>query len=294
MLAYGAMAGVGGEYIAQSKEKRENDFTLLRDKRLSEMKKTEATHSSKLVGGREKAAREHGDKNYTAPLTSNVVRDGKLVQTGTHRPNASSTKHVDPSKREFLLRNGRDYTSLAQTEKDYDTEHTYINEYGEKVTRPGSPTLTQYRNNVFHPRHYLELGTHGAPDDTDAGQSTAAMEQARKEYNEKSEYFSSDKTQFGMSEDEWVNKRASEIMQGGSRGGMLTEDAEVPAPEPGDNEGWNKSQPLKSPLSQAAKTDPVQMYDELNRQGFGDQDIEDTIRQFFKDPTWTIPPNSTM
>jgi len=290
MLAYGAMAGVGGEYIAQSKEKRENDFTLLRDKRLSEMKKTEATHSSKLVGGREKDAREHGDKNYTAALTSNVYRDGKKVQTGSHRPNAGTALKPDEHT---IYRGNNQPTSYEQLYDEWYGMAHAKNEYGEEIRNADIPGWEDWVNTQVQEKYRINPKPPGS-DKPDAGQSTDAMEQARKEYNEKSEYFSSDKTQFGMSEDEWVNKRASEIMQGGSRGGMLTEDAEVPAPEPGDNEGWNKSQPLKSPLSQAAKTDPVQMYDELNRQGFGDQDIEDTIRQFFKDPTWTIPPNSTM
>ncbi len=43
-----------------------------------------------------------------------------------------------------------------------------------------------------------------------------AMQMARREYDDKASMFESDQSQFGMTENEWINKRAQEIMGGNS------------------------------------------------------------------------------
>lgn len=72
--------------------------------------------------------------------------------------------------------------------------------------------------------------------------STADMEQARKEYNKKSSWLKSDKSQFGMTETDYVNKRAREIMaerQGGKKGIVGSETAAVkPAAKPAKAESY--------------------------------------------------------
>lgn len=264
MLAYGAMAGVGGEYLKQSDETRKNDFTLLRDRRLSELKKGEATHASGLVGGREEVARKHGDENFTAALTSNVYRDGEMVQKGTHRPTAGS--YVDPDDRPLLTKSG-DTTSWGSLRSDYEAEWTSIDEWGTKVTKEGAPTLTEYRNKILDERHALavEKAEAAVPDDLPEEEKPGWIARAY-------DYF--------LKPDEKPEE---------GRGGMLTESG---------TETEKKEKPkglgLKMPLSRASKTDPTQMYIELHAQGFDDQSIEDTIRGFFKDPTWTIPPPSAL
>lgn len=49
MLAFGAMAGVGDEYVKQSGEERKNKFQEIRDKRLAEIQKEGRIHSSELA-----------------------------------------------------------------------------------------------------------------------------------------------------------------------------------------------------------------------------------------------------
>jgi hypothetical protein len=296
MLAYGAMAGVGGEYLEQSAEKRKNDFTLLRDKRLSELKKGEATHASALAGGREAAARKHGAENYTAPLTSNVYRDGKLVQTGQHRPTAGSgTKNRDSM---IQLISG-DMIEEDLLRKQWEGQAFTKDDFGAAIRNPDVAEYDEWRNARVVEKHRInpQQREEAAPVDPD----TASIMEANQWYDNNASWLESDKSQFGMTEKEVKDKKAREIMaekQKSGRGGMLSESAEVETPKPtktpGQDAGLRQNQPLKAPLSQAAKTDPAQMYDELAKQGFGDQDIEDTIRQFFKDPTWTIPARSTM
>ncbi len=265
MLAYGAMAGVAGEYLDQSKETRKNDFTLLRDKRLSELRQGDATHASGLVGDREAAARKHGDENYIAPLTSNVVRGGALVQEGVHRPTAGS--NVKPEDLRLLTKEG-DYTSWKTTRDDYEVEYTTIDEWGTRVTKDGAPSLAEYRNDILDERHFRQLkqAEESIPEDTPEEEKPGLIKRAWD-------------AMFG-SDDEAPKE---------GRGGMLTEST-------ADTEKKEKpkSLGLKMPLSRASKTDPAQMYIELKAQGFDDQNIEDTIRSYFKDPEWTIPPASTL
>ena len=268
MLTYGAMAGVGGEYLKQSEEQRKNDFTMLRDKRMSEMRQTEATHASELVGGREEAAREHGDKNYTAALTSNVYRDGEMVQQGSHRPNAGTAVKPDEHT---IYRGNNEPTSYEQLYGEWYKMAHAKNEYGEEIRNPDIPGWEDWLNDgQVQDRYKIKP----KPPGSDEPEETAEVEKPEPGF-----FSSLYDSVFGGDEE------AADT----SRGGMLTESGDAPKAEEAKE---NKGQALKRPLTQSAKLDPVQMYDELNAQGFGDQDIEDTIRKYFNDPTWVIPPNA--
>jgi hypothetical protein len=263
MLEYGAVAGAAGEYLDQSKETRKNDFTLLRDKRLSELKQGDQTHAAGLITDENKRKEKHGDENYTYGMGDTVVRAGATVATGSHRPNAGS--YVDPDDRALQTKSG-DYTSWKSLRDDYEAEYTTIDQWGTKTTKPGAPTLNDYRNEILDPRHALVIKKieEDMPDNIPEEEKEGYISRAFRYWFE--------------------DGNGKKPKDGG--GGMLTE-----SDDPFEDSS-TKMQPLQSPLSQAAKSDPVQMYDELNAQGFGDQDIEDTIRIHFKDPTWTIPANA--
>ncbi|MDH3638899.1 MAG: hypothetical protein OES09_10630, partial [Gammaproteobacteria bacterium] len=157
MLTYGAMAGVGGEYLKQSEEERTNEYQAIRDKRLSGLKKEEATHASELAAGREQSQRNYESSNYSFGYGENVVRGGEVVQTGGDRPTSSSTKPVDPAKRMLLMRNG-DHTSLEQLRKEYETEYMKDrDDLGNPIMDPNAPSLIEYRNSVLDPKHALIL-----------------------------------------------------------------------------------------------------------------------------------------
>lgn len=300
-LSAGFMAGASGEYLKQSGEDREAKKQAIRDKRLAETNKAQATHESNLIAGREQAERDWKSKNYEAPLTSTVVRDGKVVQEGKFRPHAPSSSTA-PRDTMIQLVSG-DFIEEDLLRKQWEgMAFEGRDEFGNPIGRRAEiPEYDEWRNARVMERHRINPQVREEP--TSVEPSTSALDQARKEASERAGWLTSDETDFGPDGREaWIQKRAREIEAekgAGKGGGMLTEDppeAPAPASEPAEQPERSPVK-LKSPLSRAAQTDPVQMYDELYAQLMSDpavseQDLIDTIRAYFNDPTWNPPPDA--
>lgn len=299
LSGYGAVAGAAGEYLDQSREARKNDFTLLRDKRLSELKQGDQTQAAGLVTDENKRQEIFGKTNYSVDMGETKVVDGRIVHQGTHRPNADSSTKKEGNLIEMI--NG-DLQTEEQIRKTYqDLYEANTDEYGNRIGDFDLKPYDDWRNTRVAAKH--QINPKGPEAEAPAEASTASLKQATDEANEMNKGFTpftTDKDIFsGYTQDEWIQKRAKEIQAtGGStlgstrkkeRVGMLSEDTSTTAPP-----AKPKSLKLQKPLSQASKTDPTQMYDELRSQGFDEPDIIDTIREYFKDPTWEIPPNSLM
>jgi len=286
MLKYGAMAGVGKEWLKQSDEERKNDYQEVRDKRLSELKKGELTHLSK-----EKTKADR-DKPFAASASSDVFQYSAETDRyeKTHsvddRPLAGSTTQ----KGNLVTMTSGDQRTFEELRKNWEGMAFTKDEFGNPIRNNDVPEFDAWFNARVQPQHRINP-QEAAPEEPEEP-TTAAMEQARTEYSEKSSYLESDESQFGMTEKQYVDRRAREIMKEApaqkKQGGMLTE-SETITPKA------RKQTKVKSPLSQAAKTDPVQMYAELMAQfgadssDIGEQDVIDTIRLHFRDPVWQPP-----
>lgn len=292
MLAYGAAAGVGDEYLKQSAETRKNDFQDIRDKRLSELKKSELTHGADLQETSAAAARKHGDENYSFGYGENVVRSGEVVNQGADRPVAGGSKVVTSP---IQLVSG-DTTTYDEQRKSWEGMAFTKDEFGNQVRNTDVPEFDEWFNARVLEKHRINPDT-GQPDPVDVEPSTASYDQARKEASDQAGYLSGDKADFGPGGREpWIEKRAREIEA--ENKGVKTPSSKLTPPKDDGmlTEGLEENKPaaLKRPLSQASKTDPVQMYDELMSQDFDEQTVIDTIRRHFNDATWEVPPNALM
>lgn len=285
-LQYGAMAGAGKEFLKQSAETRQAGFQEIRDKRLSELKKEEQTHASGLVEKQQAASYEREKGDYTAGYGEDVYRDGALVAEGRERPTSTSTTQ----RGNLITMVSGDQRTYEELRKSWEGIAHAKDEFGNEIRVSGVPEWDDWFNQRVAPQHRINPRT-GEPEPT-AEPSTASYDQAREEASDQAGWLSSDKSDFGPEgKQAWIDKRAREIEAEGKKpalgegkpkaSGMLSE-----------TEKPKKAVKVKTPLTQSAKQDPVQMYDELNAQGFGDQDIIDTIRLYFQDPLWEIPPNA--
>lgn len=291
LQGYGAVAGAAGEYLDQSRETRKNDFTLLRDKRLSELKQGDQTHAAGLVSDENRKTEKNANENYTFGYGEQVVRGGEVVNEGADRPVAGSNKKFGNL---ITLING-DQQTEEQLRKTYDSIwKANTDEWGSRIGDFDLPGYDEWRNGRVAEQHRVNVQKPEA-----AAVETTASSESVQEATKWAEGINSgftplktDKDHFGgLTQDEAIQKKALELDAAKKkRGGMLTEDAATADTDTQPKK--TKALPLQRPLSQSAKTDPVQMYDELQAQGFDEPDIIDTIRTYFQDPTWEIPPNA--
>ncbi|MCP4471575.1 MAG: hypothetical protein GY815_12990 [Gammaproteobacteria bacterium] len=270
MLTYGAMAGVGQEWLKQSAETRQNDFTLIRDKRLSELKKGEQTHASELVGQREKAAhgREKGD--YSVNYGEDVYRDGELAASGRDRPTSSSSTAKTGNL--ITLVTG-DQVPYDQLRKSWADQAFTKDEFGNPIRNPDVQGWDEWWNTQVSDAHQRDLPKEAPPPEPEPEEEGPGF------FKRLGGWITGD------DDEEEPKEGRSTTARTRARGrGMLTESAE-PARKPIK---------LKTPLTRSASRDPVQMYDELNTQLIGhpdisEQDIIDTIRKHFGTPDWQPP-----
>jgi hypothetical protein len=299
-LALGAMAGAANEYVKQSGEERKNKYQEIRDRRLAELQQENMEFESGLTskenirqeqaaGEAAKTERDWNAKNYEAPLTSNVYRDGKKVQTGEHRPAASSTAKKSG---ELVEMNNGKFLTEDQIRLTYDSIwKANTDEFGRRIGDFDLPPYDEWRNSRVA-EHERINPDYEPPPDPNAEPSTADIQAANEWYDKNADWKTRDVKQFGMSEEEVKYKKAREIMMDRmtkSRGdGMLSR----------SNTGTAKPKKPKTSgasitLSGAAKTDPNLMYYELINatieEDVSEQEIIDLIRKHFNDPTWDIP-----
>ncbi len=308
MLAYGAMSGVGGEWLKQSDENRKNKHEAIRDKRLSELRKGEDKHRAELTTQENMRQEKWNAENYEHGMGDTVVRDGKVVHKGSFAPGKAN----DPAKSPIYLVSG-DVTTQAEQRQLWATQAFTKDQFGNPVRNPEIAGFDEWFNERVRPEHRINPQNAKPEAMPEEDPSTADIQQARQEYNDQAKWTQSDQAQFGMSESEWVDKRSREIMRerrGGAaqgKGGLLSE-AKTPKKAAGANSTVAKpdrdsklaqtkqstAPKVKVTLSQAAKTDPEQMFAELmdhvmENPDIGEEEVANQVRQFFGQPDWQIP-----
>lgn len=268
-LSSGAMAGVTGEYLKQSDEDREFKKQTIRDKRLSGLKKEEATHTSSLAEAREDKQRDWDTKNYEVGYGEDVYRGGEKVASGRDRPTAGNTK---PHGNLITLATG-DQVPYDQLRKSWADQAFTKDEFGNPIRNPDVPGWDEWWNTQVSDQHLRDLPEVEPPPE-------------QKEEEDGPGFMSRLYNWATGSDGEEV--AAPEAKEG--RGGMLTEK---------QPEAKKAPVKLKTPLTREAKADPVQMYDELMAQLMGndmvsEQDIIDTIRQHFGIQDWQPPADALM
>lgn len=283
MLSYGAMAGVGKEYLKQSDEERKNDYQEIRDKRLSGLKKSELTHAA------DEKTKSDRDKPFSASASSDVFQysgeSGRYEKTHSVDDKPLSPGSTTQKGNLVTMMSG-DQRTFEELRKNWEGMAFTKDDFGNPIRNADVAEFDEWFNARVQPQH--RINPKEAEADVPEEPDTDAVMEANKWYDDTANITDSDKSQFGMTEAEVKDKKAREIMAGRKQPGMLSE-SEAVTPKP------RKQTKVKSPLSQAAKTDPVQMYSELMSQfgtdssDVGEQDVIDTIRLHFRDPVWQPP-----
>ena len=294
MLAYGAAAGAADEWLKQSEETRQNEFDLIRDKRLSELRMGEETHRQDLIGKRESDSYNRSKNDFSVGYGEDVYRDGEKVASGRDRPVAGGS--VEPTQIQLI--NG-DYITEDLLRKQWEgMAFEGRDEFGNPIGRRAEvPEYDEWRNSRVMEKHRINPERPAEPE-PDAGPSTEALDQARKEAEDKARWLATDSSDFGPEGREaWIQKRAQEIDAGNKRpgrGGMLSEDTTPkPAATPPAQETKPKQSSSPIVLTQEAKRDPDTMYYELmdatEEDDYSEVEIIQFIQKYFNDPSWDIP-----
>ncbi len=300
----GFAVGATDEYLKQrgddrqeerdiKQEGRANAYQDIRDKRLAEITKSEGKLNR---ASREKISRE---KPVTAGAGSNLFQYSdeteqyEKTDSVPNRPTAGTTPKTDETP---INRANGQPTTYKQLYNEWNKMKFIINEFGGKVNNPNVPDWETWVNEQVQDQYRINPNK-PATVDPNKPPSTASWEAARKEYNEKSSMWESDKSQFGMTEDEWVAKKAREnevasgtAKTGSDNTGML---AEGTAPEAQQAKAPESTATAPIKLSQLAKIDPATMWFELKKATANDDtsemEIINQIRQHFNDPEWEPP-----
>jgi len=269
-LSSGAMAGVTGEYLKQSEEDREFKKQTIRDKRLSGLKKEEATHTSKLAGDREAAAYDREKGDYTAGYGDKVYRDDKLVAEGGDRPTTGTDAAFLKTGNLITLATG-DQVPYDQLRRSWADQAFTKDEFGNPIRNPDVPGWDDWWNTQVAEQHLRDRPKSEPPPEPEA--------------EEEGPGFFERLGNWALGDDEAPTEGEA------GRGGMLSEKPPAQGKPPAAKKSPVK---LKTPLTRAAKKDPVQMYDELMAQLLGndlvsEEDIIDTIRAHFGIQDWQPP-----
>lgn len=284
MLTYGAVAGVGDEWLKQSDEERKNAYQEIRDNRLSELKKGELTHAAK------EKTKSDRDRPFSGAASSDVFQyDEKSGQY--EKTHSVDDRPLSPGsttqKGNLVTMTSGDQRTFEELRKNWEGMAFTKDDFGNPIRNPDVAEFDEWFNARVQPQHRInpKEAEADAPEEPD----TDAVMEANKWYDDTANVTDSDQSQFGMTEKEVKDKKAREIMATRKKQpGMLSESESV-------TKKPRKQTKVKTPLSQAAKTDPVQMYAELMAQfgadssDVGEQDIIDTIRLHFEIPDWQPP-----
>ena len=303
MLAYGAMSGVADEALKQGDERRENEFQQLRDTRLSEMKKGEATHAASLVTTENQRAEAHANSNYTLGYGQDKYVNGELANSGRNRPTAGTT--LKPDEMPITLVSG-DTTTDEMLRKQYDTiVKANRDDFGRPIGDFDLPDFDTWRNARVMEKHRInpktgekEIVLEVKPEDGPGG-IRQLWDWAMKKLTPTNDVDSQ-----GQPVDEAGNRVPTVADTPGvnTNGGLLSQgtapaktDKAPAAAEVVTPQDYKATGPkVKLTLSQAAKEDPNTMYWEMQDQAMenpdvSEQDMEDFIRRFFKNPDWVRP-----
>ena len=276
------------------KEGRENAYTDIRDKRLAEITKSEGKLDRE---SREQISR---DRPFSASPGSGVLqysdKTGQYEVTDqiANRPTAGTTPDTDEMP---IARSNGQPTTYKQLYNEWHKMKYTKDEFGAEVGNPDIANWEDWVNGQVQEQY--RINPQQAEEVAATTASTASVQQATKEaekINSGITPLKTDEEHFGgLSQDEWIQKRALEIEKEGpaakvgGKAGMLAEGTEQAAKKPPQE----STATSKIQLSSLAKIDPTTMWFELKKITQDDDTSEDEIiqeiRRHFVDPEWEPP-----
>ena len=196
------------------KEDREQKIWEIRQRRLKEIGMEQAEYENELATERDYMKRMY-DSEQAGLDRDEAARQAQLDRESRERiANIKTDSVTKPKDQPITLNNGQ-VTSYNEMFDMWSGQAFTIDDLGNKIPRPDFPGWEEWLNARVPAKFQINPGMMSRS--KDAEPSTSNYETARKQYDDKARWYKSDESQFGMSEDEFVEKRARELMQEGTR-----------------------------------------------------------------------------